>query len=592
MSFKKNLLWASLFSGLVLTSGCNNNDNDKSSEATPQETVETTISMQQLGTYESGVFDESAAEIVAFDATTKQTFVVNANSGQIDVLNASDVLNPTKNLSIDLAQTLENNSVVASKDLVGPANSVTVKNGLMAVAVEAGTKTDNGWVMFFNISDLSYVSAVEVGALPDMLTFSPNGQLLVVANEGEPSEDNYTVDPEGSISVIDIDWNNSTLTTNVTSLGFTGISIPEGVILNGYNATAAQDLEPEYVAISADSTRAFVALQENNAIVDLDLTTKTINKIFALGLKDHSVEGNGLDGNNKDDTVNIKTENALGMLMPDSIATYKVDGVNYVLTANEGDSRDDWLLALDQTSCEAGGFYLNKEEDPGEQCIDEITLKDALDSDVYQPVSAAATLNLSRFADGGDLSDTVNRLKFSHSLTLKHGDLDGDGTIDKILSFGGRSFSIFNAEIGEQVFDSGDAFEQITAERYGADFNNDNAENAAEDRSDNKGPEPEALEIAQIGDKTYAFIGLERMGGIMVYDITTPAEVTFIEYNSNRLTDVTNEVLEAGGAGDLGPEGMQFVTAEDSPNGKPMLIVGNEVSGTTTFYQINETDVE
>lgn len=584
MSFQKNLLWASLFSGLILSSGCNNNDNEPA--------VETTISMQQLGTYASGVFDESAAEIVAFDANTKQTFVVNANSGQIDVLNSSDVSNPTKNLSINLAQTLQDNGIVGSTDLVGAANSVAVKNGLMAVAVEAETKTDNGWVMFYKVSDLSFVSALEVGALPDMLTFSPNGELLVVANEGEPSEDTYAIDPEGSISIIDINWDGNSLSTDVTALGFTDISIPEGVLLNGYNATPAQDLEPEYVAISEDSTRAFVALQENNAIVDVDLITKTINKIFALGLKDHSIDGNGLDGNNKDDMVNIKTENALGMLMPDSIATYQVDGVNYVLTANEGDSRDDWLLALDQANCEAGGFYINKEEDPGEQCIDEITLKDALDSDVYQPTSAAATLNLSRFADGGDLSDTVNRLKFSHSLTLKHGDLDGDGTIDKILSFGGRSFSIFNAETGERVFDSGDAFEQITAEKYGTDFNNDNAENAAEDRSDNKGPEPEALEIAQIGDKTYAFIGLERMGGIMVYDITTPSEATFIEYNSNRLTDVTNDVLEAGGAGDLGPEGMKFVSAENSPNGQPLLIVASEVSGTTTFYQINEIEVD
>lgn len=594
---KQKTLYLALAStlGMGTLSGCvlDSDDNNSSAQQEEQQTIgEQTIGLTQVGSYATGVFDESAAEIVAFDETTQQTFVVNANSGQIDVLNASDVSNPALSMSIDLANDLVVNGFAVSADEVGAANSVSVVQGLVAVAVQAEPKTDNGWVSFYRSDDLSFIDAKVVGALPDMLTFSSNGNTLIVANEGEPSEPDYATDPEGSVSLLDINWDGTTLNSTVTNIGFTDFNagnsrhseLPADILLNGLNASVSQDLEPEYIAISEDNSRALVALQENNAIVDIDLASKTITKIFSLGLKDHSIEGYGFDGNNKDETVLIKPEAALGMYMPDSIASYTVEGTTYLVTANEGDSRDDWLEELDQTTCETGGFYYNFED---EVCIDELTLKDAFDNEVYSPASMTATLDLSRFDDGGDLSETVNRVKFSHSLTLKHGDLNNDGTIDRIYTFGGRSFSIYNAETGAQVYDSGDAFEQITAEKYGIEFNNDNAENAGEDRSDNKGPEPEALTVGSINGHTYAFIGLERMGGIMVYEITNPSEPKFIQYLNNRDVTVDNDTLEAGGAGDLGPEGFKFVEADKSPTGAPMLIVGNEVSGTTTFYNID-----
>ncbi len=547
------------------------------------------ISLDQQGRYLSGTFDGSAAEIVAFDETTEQTFVVNADSGQIDVLTSSDITAPALNLSIDLASDLVNNETVSATTEVGAANSVTTYNGLMAVAVEANPKTDSGWVLFYKTSDLTFLSAVEVGSLPDMLTFTPDGSQVVVACEGEPTAETYAVDPEGIVSIIDITWDGSALSTQSTDIDFTDFNagearnaeLPERILLNGYQASVAQDLEPEYITVDAESSKAFIGLQENNAIAEIDLATKTVSSITALGFKDHSIPGNELDGNNKDDQVAIRTEPAFGMYMPDSIASMSYNGKTYLLTANEGDDRDDWIEGLSQVNCEANNFYWNIED---AVCGDSITMKDALDSDVYEPADPATKLDFSNF-DGGSLDSAVKRVKFSHSMTKQFGDVDGDNAIDKMLTFGGRSFSIWDTETNTLVYDSGSDFERITAQRYGANFNQSNDEQKAEDRSDNKGPEPEALTVGTINGHTYAFIGLERMGGIMVYDVSNPNSPDFVEYINNR--DMTKDPeVDMDAAGDLGPEGFKFVSADHSPSGKPMLIVGSEVSGTTTFYNI------
>ena len=388
-----------------------------------------------------------------------------------------------------------------------------------------------------------------------MLTFTPDGSKVVVAIEGEPSDDNYAVDPEGQVAIIDVSsWNGSTLTPALSIVDFDDFSgtVPDELVLNGYNSPSlAQDVEPEYVAISADSRYAYVALQENNGLVVIDLDDEEIDQIYALGFKDHSVAGNEIDGFNKnpgDDPADgsaIKTEPGWGMYQPDSIATIEYNDTTYVLTANEGDDRSDWVKALSEENCEDGGFYWNLEDS---ECADDITLKDAYDTDVYDPAAgthdgsgnAITVAMLSKFNTGGIYEDATQRLKFSYTATRTYGNTDEsvDDSIDRLLSFGGRSFSIWNGETGALVYDSGSDFEDITFEKYGTDFNQSNDENAAQDRSDNKGPEPEALTVATINDKTYAFIGMERMGGIMVYDITNPTDPEHIEYVNNRNIDI------------------------------------------------------
>lgn len=547
------------------------------------------ISLSEQGRYSTGIFDESAAEIVAFDADSQQTFVVNADSGQIDVINSADITAPSLAASLDIAADMLSAGDITDAAIIGAANSVAVSQGLVAIAVDADTKTDNGWIVFYKVDGLSYIAAVEVGALPDALTFTPDGSQVVVAIEGEPSDD-YSVDPEGQVSVIDIEWDGTDLSTTHTAIGFTDFNVGESrhaelstdnMVLDGYNASIAQSFEPEYVAISADGASAYVSLQENNAIAVIDLATKTIDKIFGLGFKDHSIPGNEIDASQKDG-VNFQNWPVKGIYMPDTIATMTFNNQTYVLTANEGDDRQDWLENVtDQASCEAAGYFF----DSSDNCVDAFTAKDYYDSDNVTLVDSEGNpINATNGGFGED--NELRRLKFSYHTTAV---MNGGTEFENLYAYGGRSFSIYNASTGEQVFDSGNDFEVITANKYGANFNNDNAENTGQDRSDNKGPEPEALTVGQINGHTYAFIGLERMGGIMVYDVSNPNSPEFIQYVNNRDVTVDNDTLEAGGAGDLGPEGIVFVDADNSPSGKPMVIVGNEVSGTTTFYNIDVT---
>lgn len=494
----------------------------------------TTVELEQIGRYESGLFAESAAEIVSFDAYSNRVFVINAKASTVDVLGLSDPTAPVLLGSID------------AKALGGDANSVDTHHGIVAVAIQGESKQDNGLVAFYNAMDLSLIGQIEVGALPDMVKFSPDGRYVLVANEGEPNDD-YSVDPEGSISVINL--RRGIENARVRTAGFTDFNdkVDElraaGVRIYGPNATVAQDLEPEYITISDDGRTAFVTLQENNAVAKVDVRRAKVIDILPLGYKDFSQPENAIDASNKDDGVNIKPWPVLGMYQPDSIDSYTINGDTYFVTANEGDARD------------YGGYS------------EEVRVKDlVLDTSVYSDPSLQDSENL-------------GRLKTTTAL----GDADNDGKVEQIYAYGARSFSIWNAS-GDLVFDSGNDFETITAERFGDKFNNNNDENDGDSRSDDKGAEPEAIVLGKVLGKTYAFIGLERMGGIMVYDVSVPAETTFVEYITNRNLDV--DPGEGVDAGDLAPEGFEFVPAHKSPNGKPLLMVGNEVSGTTTIYQI------
>ena len=494
-----------------------------------------TISLEVLGTYETGAFDEGAAEISAYDRSSRRIFVTNADANTVDVLDASDPENLTLAFTIDLASYGDG------------VNSVAVDGGVVAVAVEADPKTDNGSVVFFD-TDGDYLNSLEVGALPDMLTFTPNGRYLLVANEGEPNDD-YTVDPEGSISIIDMRGGVSRLdASDVTTADFSAFNsatLDASIRLFGPDATVAQDLEPEYIAVSHDSKYAWVTLQENNALAIVDIAKGEITSLVGLGFKDHSVEGSGLDASDRDDAINIATWPVLGMYLPDAVASYHYRGETYLVTANEGDPRD------------YDGF------------AEEERVKD-LD------------LDPTAFPDADDLQEdeAIGRL----TVTTTLGDTDNDGDYDALYAFGGRSFSIWNGS-GELIFDSGDDLEQRVAAALPDDFNSNNDENGSFDsRSDNKGPEPEGITLAEIGGRTYAFVGLERVSGVMVYDITAPASPFFVQYLNNR--DFSGDA-EAGTAGDLAPEGLVFVPHSASPTGTPLLIVTNEVSGSTTVYEVD-----
>jgi len=495
---------------------------------------ENQLNLNLLGTYATGVFDESAAEIAAHDPATQRVFFVNSNDNTVEVL---DISNPSAPALI--------NSIDVSAYGAAP-NSVAVSDGVVAVAVEADVKQDPGAVVFFD-ADGTYINDVTVGALPDMLTFTPDGTKIVVANEGEPNDD-YDVDPEGSISVIDV--SGGAAAASVTTVGFGSLTEAdvEGVRIFGPNATIAQDLEPEYITVSEDSQTAYAVCQENNGIIVVDLMTNTISDVWALGTKDYSLPGNGIDASNDADAVEIQNQPVKSYYMPDAMTSYSVGGSTFILTANEGDARD------------YDGY---SEED---------RVKDLTLDSVAFPNYAELQMD-----------ENLGRL----NITLTAGDTDDDGEYEEIFGYGARSFSIWD-DAGNLVWDSADDFEQITADYLAPYFNSNNDDNDSfKSRSDDKGPEPEAIAVAEIDGTPYAFIGLERVGGVMIYDITDPASPKFENYINNRNFTVD---AEDPAAGDLGPEDIKVIDAADSPNGETILMVANEVSGTVSFFGVSSPD--
>ena len=929
------------------------------------------ITLKALGTYDAG--EAGSAEIVAYDAKSRRLFVVNAATSTVDVLSARNPRAPGKVTTIDTS-------------IFGAPNSVAVNDGLVAIAIESKpNKTDPGRVAFYD-TDGKLLSSVRVGSLPDMVTFTPDGNYLLVANEAEPSGYGAgQVDPEGSVSIIPVPKNEKQVRklkdSDVRTASFKQFNGKEaelrsqGIRIYGPGATAAQDFEPEYIAVSEDSRKAYVTLQENNAIAEIDIQRAQVTKLRPLGFKDYSEEpratatyewkdrpsigataagqklalggfsGLAFEGVTGDGKLKFITHTDRGpngepvgvrrpFLLPQfnpHLVRFTLDpangrfelteqialraangrlltGVSNILLSQDGnqpyndevpvDLRDRPLpldplggdfegIAIDADGCfgrpdkypppfypfrkpgglierlfpagpqegggagvpaagvagiygtevlpaviaqrrqnrgmegiaiqdgkiyafvqspirnpatlangalnamknvrivefdpatratrqflyimdnpaavsaddtradkigdvaaiPGGGFLVLERDDDAvpEDPIETITKKvyaasltdatdisglgafivngvsrsvdqmtaeelasvgvkpatkklhvdlaqagyagvekveglallpsgqlalvndndfgvagividnatgrftiapgyvpenvelgivnvpglDASDRDnainihswpvfgMYQPDAiklftagrssylitanegdardwtgfaeearvGSLTLDPTAFPDGATLKNNANlgRLNVTKSL----GDIDGDGDYDALYTLGGRSFSIWNLD-GSLVFDSGSDFERIIAAREPAFFNASNDDRAFDSRSDNKGPEPEAVTVGQVGKRTYAFVGLERQGGIMIYDVTTPRAPVFVDYVNNR--DFSVDPATAPAAKDLGPEGVIFIDAKDSPTRDPLLVVANEVSGTVTIYAVTATD--
>ncbi len=903
-----------------------------------QESGESPISLNLLGTYETGIYDEGAAEIVTYDPASERAFVVNGGAATIDILDLSDPTTPVLVSQIDIPP------------YGAAATSVDVHDGVLAVAVPNEDTQANGSIVFFT-TDGNFMAQVEAGALPDMITFTPDGTKVMTANEGEPNGD-YENDPEGSVTIVDISGGVENVTQeNVTQVSlavFNEAALDDSIRIFGPNATVAQDLEPEYIAVSSDSSTAWVTLQENNALAVVDLQAGAAITIAGLGFKDWSrpqatadlyeftdlpvlgttaagqeirkggfsglyfegmdeatgnyqflthpdrgpnpdpvdVDEDGLgerpfalpdyqaqwqrfelnpttgeiiwgevtlltraDGTPISGLPNLAGEEGFanadeepidlfgnkleydpygadmeGIVMAEdgtywmvdeyrpAIYHFAADGVlieRYVpegsnneeegmtvgveafpaiyaqRRANRGfeavayydgilyafiqsplddpDTRRDTnsrngnsvrILAFDTDSATTVGEYvymieggavdkigdavalsatelLVMERDSaigpnaqkyifhidlsnatnlqeidvpqglqlqseaslalariipvqktfyvdlaaagytagdkteGLALIDENTLAvlndndfgistvfstttglldtpenvtpivlglihltpvglDASDRDeainiqpwpvsgMYQPDAIAAytvdgetylitanegdardydgyseemrvgdmVLDLTVFPNAAELQANANLGRLNS--TTAGTDTNGDGLVDRILTYGARSFSIWSSA-GELVWDSGSAIEEILAEQYPNDFNANGDNGSFDNRSDDKGAEPEAVTVGVVDGVPYAFVGLERIGGVMVYDVSDPTEPHFIEYVNNRDFSVDTETESAG---DIAPEGLKFVAGEESPTGTPLLLVANEVSGSTTIYEI------
>ena len=487
------------------------------------------LSINMIGNFRTGVFDESATEIVAYDTASKRLFAVNGYTGTVMVIDLSDPAEPVRIKDIDLAEWGK------------AANAVAAVNGIVVAAVQGVGKQDPGNAVFFDVNG-NYKNHVQVGALPDGIDISPDGKYVVVANEGEPSDD-YTNDPEGSISVIDISGGvENPEHTLITFAHMNAKPLPEGLRLGSDRGSFAQNMEPEYVTISEDSATAYVTLQENNAIAIVDLSSASLTSLTGLGYKDHMQHP--LDASNKDGGINLKTWPVKGMYQPDSAHAFRVNGQTYVAIANEGDARD-------------------------------------YDGYSEETRIAKLTLDPAAFPNAQELQkpENLGRLK----TTTANGDVDGDGDFDELYVYGGRSFAILDAA-GRMIYDSGAQFEAFTAAHFAENFNATNDENGSFDnRSDDKGPEPEALTVGVIDGNTYVFVGLERFGGFFAYDVSDPAAPVMAAFRNDR--DFSGDP-KADTAGELAPEGMTFIGAEDSPNGTPLLVVASEVSGSIAVYEV------
>ena len=504
-------------------------DNDQPAPIPSQQ-----IELNYIGSFDPSGVNTSTCEIVVHDPISQRLFTTSAVAGFLDIINFSNPATPTLITSVNM-------------NPYGGVTSVAVKNGIVAVASPNDDETLNGSVVFFNTNGV-FLKQVTVGALPDMITFTPDGTKVLTANEGQPNA-NYTIDPEGSVSIIDISGGISALTqANVTTLLFTSYNAQEATLIASgirklkLTSTLSQDFEPEYITISDNSQKAWVTLQENNAVVEINLTNNTFTDIWALGSKDISIPGNGMDISDNNGQVLIANWPIKAFYIPDAIANYSVAGTSYLVTANEGDEKE-YTGFTERTTVGATTYVL----DPA----------------IYPNASV--------------LKQSYNMGRFR--VTNLNGNTDADSEFETINSVGTRSFSIFNTTTKQLVYDSGDSFERYTAANLPTIFNADHENNTIKGRSRAKGPEPEGVTVAQIGTETFAFISLERIGGVMVYNITNPNNVTFVEYKNSRSTSAY--------AGDHGPEGITYIAASNSPTGIGYILVANEVSGTITIFEID-----
>jgi DNA-binding beta-propeller fold protein YncE len=460
-----------------------------------------------------------AAEISAYDPETNKLFVVrNEGEGTANPINRIEILDLKDPASI---------KVIGNINIApfgGSVNSVSVSGGKLAAAIQATDKTANGKVGVFKTSDNSKIAEINVGALPDMVTFSPDGKFILTANEGEPN-DTYTNDPSGSVSIISVNDNYAVTTIDFSSMASQESALKlKGLRIFGPSKSFVKDIEPEYITVSADSKTAWVTLQENNGIAKIDIATKSITNIFPLGFKDYNVDGNEIDPTDTDASYKAAKWNVKGVYMPDAIAVIESNNIPYLFTANEGDAR------------EYAGY-----------------------SEILRIRSNSVILDAAKFPTATTLKQDLNLGRLN--ITTALGDTDGDGDFDELYSYGSRSFSVWNGLDGSQVFDSKNELD-IKAQSIGV---YDDA------RSDDKSVEPEGIAIGTVGSKKVVFVAMERVDAVAIYDITSPSKPVFLK------------IIKCGDA----PEGVLYVPAKDSPTKRSLLIISSEGDGVVKVFSPN-----
>lgn len=493
-----------------------------------------TLQLELAGRYDSGAMsaDGGSLEIVQYNSVNGFAYAVSGVKGKLIAVDLNESMDGEKvaeltGVEYDLRSMVSENGFV-----YGDMTSVAVSpdGTKLAVAIQAEGYADSGRVALFSCAadgSLTLLSTVTVGVQPDMVVFA-NDDTVLSADEGEPRGGADAVDPKGSVSVVTIDESNAMTAEIATFDSFDARreALTSAGVLVQKNTLPSTDFEPEYIAVSGGV--AYVSLQEANAVAVLDIASGAFTGVYPLGFQDYGATRVELQ---KDDVIDMKNyDNVYGIKMPDGISVTTIGGKTYLLIANEGDSRADW---------------------PG------------LDNEFESKTSPGGSVTLE-----------------SKVVWFNAGLWDGLDQ-SKAYVFGGRSFSVY--EVTDEgltlVYDSGSEFEEITAEQLPDYFNASNDKLAMDNRSGKKGPEPETATVGSVDGKNYAFVALERIGGVMVYDITVPSETVFVNYVNSREFDGAIQ-------GDVSPERLCFVPAECSKSGKPLLLAACEVSGTLAVYEL------
>jgi hypothetical protein len=494
--------------------------------------TESIDSIERIGTYKTS--KKAGSEIVAYDKDSKKMFTTNGADNTLDI--------STISYNSETKETTVGTPISVTLAPYGAGvQSVTAMNGKVAVAVGSANKvTTKGKVLVFDTNGV-LLSQTQVGYLPDMVTFNEDGTKVIVANEGEPDASTGTyVDVKGTIGILTIaeadasDNANGYAEVDFSNATLSAASDTTPVRLGGTPSNdKALDIEPEYITVKGDY--AYVTLQENNALAKVNISgaTPTLELVKSFGAKDYSTQ-NTIDIEEEGYALLKNYKGLNGLYMPDSIASYTVEGKTYLVTANEGDGRE-YCSSVD-AACDNPIFADEKK-------ISKLTLDGSISAD---------------YANENDLK-VVTDMGATN------------GVYEKLYTFGTRSFTIWD-DNGELVWDSGDEFAKLTSKMMPTLFNQDNG--SIDGRSGNKGVEPEALAVGKVGNKTYAFVGFERQNVIVVYDITVPTKSKFVKFINTQKD------------GDISPEGMKFVEASNSPTGNALLFVAYEMSGSTSIYEI------
>lgn len=514
----------------------------------------TGLSVERLGVYSSGAgFDSGGAEIASYSKASGLLYSTNGAASRVDAISIKDPEKPVRKFQIHPSSDWSD---------AGDINSLAASENELYLAVAHRLPGERGSLLIYTLNG-EFQKRVMTGVLPDMVKLSPDKKWAVVANEAEPylSAEGKIIDPPGGVSIL------SLKTMEVKHLNFESVNLKDSAVRTALASELGipsyHDLEPEYIAISSDSRRAFVVLQENNAVATVDLEKGSIVKIDSLRVMDHSKKGNELDLNSKDKEANFVSEAVLSLPLPDGIDYFEDDrSQGYLITANEGEKRE---------------------------------IENQNGKVIYSDLIKAKSITDAK------LTTQTRALRENHPdlRILKDQGLNSSGQYDNFVLSGTRSFSIYNAHTMQLVFDSGSQIEKTLFSLHPELHNTDDDRFEMDRRSSRSGPAPEAVVVGKVREQNYAFVSLEKPGGVIIYELQNLSQPRFCQYISGR--NLNPEVSKKGrykdtsyaNTGDLSPEGLYFINAKSSPVEEPLLIVSNEVSGTIEIYSISyKSDAE